>query len=351
MTLMACAQTQPATTTIPQKYNGDYYQWKGFIETGKGLMFSTGDTNFIPLKPTLLYRVADSSMYFYNTERWKKVGEGAGVVIETDPSVGTHIKNIVTQDITNWNGAYNRRITGTSFDSASAIFRVHVQDGSSYPTTIKFPAQVAQPINLFSSPGASTVSIVPNIGTSAIIAAATSTNAGVLTAADKNRYDAKPDSTVTSQDSILLTYRGGSIVNRDTVRITTPGSNTKINAGSNVTVSGLGTDASPYVISSSGGGGGGTSSESFVAVNDANYTIPSDSTNISVAYKTLTADRTVTIPTASTSVGRIITISHQGSGVYRLNLSAAIEGLTTIYKDGVISFMSDGSVWKLRTTN
>lgn len=44
---------------------------------------------------------------------------GGGITEEVDPTVGSHIKAITTTNISNWNTAYNKRVTGLAFSGTS----------------------------------------------------------------------------------------------------------------------------------------------------------------------------------------------------------------------------------------
>ena len=94
--------------------------------------------------------------------------------------------------------------------------------------------------NLTVTTAASTLTVNSSTGTDAILPAATTSLAGVMTAADKTKLNALPS--------------------------TVDGSETKVSAGTNVTVTGAGTIASPYVINSTATGG--TTSNWFTTIDN-----------------------------------------------------------------------------------
>ena len=93
-------------------------------------------------------------------------------------------------------------------------------------------------------------------------------------------------------------------------------------------------------------GGGGTSSEIFMKVVNADYTIPAGTANYHVIYyDPITATRTVTL---DPSPDRIYTIYHGGLGAFNINFSVAINvnssvSVTSLAQGESITFYYDGA--------
>jgi hypothetical protein len=88
---------------VPQLFGGGFYQFKGHLQVDQSILFNTSDTNFVPLRPALIYRTADSALYYYNKSKWNKVLiTGKALTTESDPSVSAVIKNATVADTTRW---------------------------------------------------------------------------------------------------------------------------------------------------------------------------------------------------------------------------------------------------------
>lgn len=87
-----------------------------------------------------------------------------------------------------------------------------------------------------------------------------------------------------------------------------------VNTFSGTAVYYLGVDASGNIVETSGSGGGSsTPSYSMVEMNDADYTVASGVTHVYVSK--LTANRTLTLPSASSNTNRKIIVKHGGGNV------------------------------------
>lgn len=101
-------------------------------------------------------------------------------------------------------------------------------------------------------------------------------------------------------------------------------------------------DASPTLVGS------------LSVIDDADYTVLSSDTH--VLYKNLTAARTLTVPSAASSLNRILVLGHGGGGSFLINLSVTVRlnSSTTINSIGTsaayITIISDGTEWWLVTT-
>ena len=84
-------------------------------------------------------------------------------------------------------------------------------------------------------------------------------------------------------------------------------------------------------------------------VSDADYTVAS--TDYAIVYSTMSADRTLTLPTASTNTNRMLFLKHGGAGgTHSLNLSVAIKdnaGVTVsiLGNNESVCVVSDGTDW------
>jgi hypothetical protein len=87
---------------------------------------------------------------------------------------------------------------------------------------------------------------------------------------------------------------------------------------------------------------------SFIAVNDADYTVGAGITD--VVYHTMTAGRTVTLPAAAGSTNRKITIRNGGNGAFSITLSVAVKSnatttISTLAASEWVTIVSDGTDW------
>jgi hypothetical protein len=349
----AACTAQLVPTGVPQWYGHKWTEFKGFVQADEAFLFLAKDTNITPRFPALLYRGADSSLYYWNMAKWNKVGQGAGTGVEADPTVQAHIKAITLQQLSNWDQAYSKRIASMTYNTTDKVLSIVLADGQQISDTINFNV-----INLSSSSSASSIIVTPSGGGTPIqLNGASSLSAGLLVAADKVKYDAKYDSVNIQNDSILRKYRAGVIIDRDTIRFPlVDGSETKVQAGSGISVSGTGTTSNPYIVTATGSSTGsvGYSFTNAVTVNDANYTITTDSASIAIHYSLLTADRTVTLPPPASNVGRIIWIKHGGNGIYRVLFSSPVRQSATITydslsQDGEVMLMSDNTQWVVKS--
>jgi hypothetical protein len=58
---------------VPQLFGGKYYQFKGYVLIDSLLLMPCADTNFIPIKPALVYKCSDSTFYLWTLTRWRAV--------------------------------------------------------------------------------------------------------------------------------------------------------------------------------------------------------------------------------------------------------------------------------------
>jgi hypothetical protein len=94
---------------------------------------------------------------------------------------------------------------------------------------------------------------------------------------------------------------------------------------------------------------------SLAKVNDANYSVAAGITD--VIFHTMTADRTLTLPSAgSGNNNRRITIKNGGNGAFNINLSSSVKinnasTQSTVAPDKFITIMSDGTDWWIVANN
>lgn len=138
LTIVSCVaqNTGPTVPTgVPQLFGGKYYQFSGYVRVDSALMLSARDTFVRPIRPSVIYRSLDSTLYFWNMTKWAKIG--AGVSVESDPTVGAHIKALTTADTANFRTAYRKRPVSLVFDSLGKKLNLTLGDGTILSDTIK----------------------------------------------------------------------------------------------------------------------------------------------------------------------------------------------------------------------
>lgn len=93
---------------------------------------------------------------------------------------------------------------------------------------------------------------------------------------------------------------------------------------------------------------GGAIKTNIQIVNDADYTVAS--TDYIVLYKTMTAGRTVTLPSAASSTNRMLIIKNGGGGSFTITTSIAIRSnssttTTSVAVGQSVAISSDGTDW------
>lgn len=119
---------------LPYIFSHKYTQFKGFVQIDDGILLPQKDTNFIPIKPALVFRGQDSLLYVYNGSYWHKLASGIG--FGKDTTIDDAIRDLDQDDIDNFHDAYQGKVVGLNYDTTTKILYLVLQDGSMLSTEI-----------------------------------------------------------------------------------------------------------------------------------------------------------------------------------------------------------------------
>lgn len=71
-------------TGLPQLFNGKFYEFRSYVLIDSLIMMPCGDTLKIPIKPSMVFNCADSTFYFWNTQRWNKLAKASEIYWQLD---------------------------------------------------------------------------------------------------------------------------------------------------------------------------------------------------------------------------------------------------------------------------
>lgn len=128
--IVALGQTPGSPTQVN---NTNYYSFQNYMGAVQGFMLPQRDTNWTPSAPALVYRPADSSLYYWKWNKWQKVG---GISSSTDTSFSLYL--LKTNFIDSLNN--NRQIITRRNDSLFLSFGGSV---SMVPDSTIFPTWIA----------------------------------------------------------------------------------------------------------------------------------------------------------------------------------------------------------------